>query len=390
MATGLIVLIYAVVIISIILIHEAGHFVTAKQFGIKVEEFFVGFGPRLWSFRRGETEYGVKLIPAGGYVRIAGMNPFEEVTPEEYPRTFGAKPIWQRAVVIAAGPVTHFVIALLLLVVYFLALGSPKYQPEIGRVCSLQPTSQTDCALGPPSPAQRVGLRPGDRIVAFDGRQVPPSGDPERWVDYVVNYTRGHVGEPITLKVIREGRVLTITATPELAKVGDQQVGRLGVTLGAGVAGRHRYGPIAAVKEAGLKFGQFVGQTVNGLRKVFGPSGLARIYRELVGSQARGGRGDVLSVVGGGRIAVEAVRVEAWDALFLLAVGFNIFIGILNLIPLPPLDGGHLAVLLYEKVRRRKPDVRKLVPLTALVAGFMILFGLAITFIDIIHPFPLR
>src|ERR671915_398930 len=112
--------VFLVAVLVAVLIHEAGHFLSAKAFGIKVEEFFVGFGPRLWSFRRGETEYGVKALPLGGYVRIAGMNPFQEPTPEEYPRTFGAKPIWQRALVIAAGPLTHFVIAFLLFVAFFL------------------------------------------------------------------------------------------------------------------------------------------------------------------------------------------------------------------------------------------------------------------------------
>src|SRR5207253_9118576 len=109
---------FFVVILVIILIHEAAHFGVAKAFGIKVEEFFVGFGPRLWSTRRGETVYGVKLLPLGGYVRIAGMNPFQETPPEQFPRTFGAKPIWQRAIVIVTGPITHFVMAVLLLVVF--------------------------------------------------------------------------------------------------------------------------------------------------------------------------------------------------------------------------------------------------------------------------------
>src|SRR2546427_11809894 len=99
---------FFVVILIVVLIHEAAHFGVAKGFGIKVEEFFVGFGPRLWSTRRGETEYGIKALPFGGYVRIAGMNPFQTPTHEEYPRTFGAKPVWQRETVIAAGPVTHF------------------------------------------------------------------------------------------------------------------------------------------------------------------------------------------------------------------------------------------------------------------------------------------
>src|SRR2546425_8772347 len=112
MANWLVVLLYVVAILTIVLIHEAGHFVSAKAFRIKVEEFFVGFGPRLWSFRRGDTEYGVKAIPLGGYVRIAGMNPFQETPPADIPRSYGAKPPWQRALVILAGPASHFVMAL--------------------------------------------------------------------------------------------------------------------------------------------------------------------------------------------------------------------------------------------------------------------------------------
>src|SRR5436853_874081 len=98
------VFLFILLILVVIVIHESGHFTMAKVFGIKVEEFFVGFGPRLWSVRRGETEYGIKALPLGGYVRIAGMNPFQEPSPEEFPRTFGAKPIWQRTLVILAGP----------------------------------------------------------------------------------------------------------------------------------------------------------------------------------------------------------------------------------------------------------------------------------------------
>src|SRR2546430_2916040 len=119
------VVLFAISIIAVVMVHEAGHFFAARAFGIRVQEFFVGFGPRLWSIRRGETEYGVKAIPAGGYVRIAGMNPYEEIPPEELPRTFGAKPAWQRALVLAAGPLTHFVMALLFLALFFTVPGVP-------------------------------------------------------------------------------------------------------------------------------------------------------------------------------------------------------------------------------------------------------------------------
>src|SRR5438034_1227102 len=119
------VVLFIIAILLVVLVHESGHFFTAKAFKIKVEEFFVGFGPRIWATRRGETEYGVKALPFGGYVRIAGMNPFEESEPEDFPRTFGAKPVWQRATVIAAGPVTHFVMAFLILTIYLATVGAP-------------------------------------------------------------------------------------------------------------------------------------------------------------------------------------------------------------------------------------------------------------------------
>src|SRR5436309_5584164 len=125
------VVLFVVAILGVVLVHESGHFAFAKAFRIKVEEFFVGFGPRLWSVRRGETEYGVKALPLGGYVRIAGMNPYQEPTPEEYPRTFGAKPAWQRALVIFAGPATHFVIAFVLLLALLAFVGVPSTSKPI-------------------------------------------------------------------------------------------------------------------------------------------------------------------------------------------------------------------------------------------------------------------
>src|SRR2546429_4513449 len=148
------VVFFVVSILLVILIHESAHFGFAKLFKIKVEEFFVGFGPRLWSIRRGETEYGVKALPLGGYVRIAGMNPYEEPTPEEYPRTFGAKPAWQRALVIFAGPATHFVIAFALFAVWLVVYGTFSPRGPLGAVGG--PTLP-----GEPPPPPPAGVRPG-------------------------------------------------------------------------------------------------------------------------------------------------------------------------------------------------------------------------------------
>jgi membrane-associated protease RseP (regulator of RpoE activity) len=364
------IVIFVVSILAVVLVHEAGHFFTAKAFAIKVDEFFVGFGPRLWSTRRGETEYGVKLLPLGGYVRIAGMNPFQETPPEDFPRTFGAKPIWQRAIVIATGPITHFVIAVVLLVVFFVAFGVLTSAKPV--VEGVQPTLQ-----GRPSPAAVAGLQKGDEVVALDGR---PVGSTDRFL----TYTRSHVGRTIAITVLRHGRRITVRATPVLSDVGGQMVGRLGIVVGEG---RQKYNPVAAVGKAFVSTGVAVKEVILAFGKIFGPSGLRRIGDLLAGTRPRQ-TSDIASVVGATRLAGEAVQAGAWDSLFGLLVTFNIFVGILNLVPLPPLDGGHLAVLAYEKVRGRRPDIRKLVPLTAAVTGFIMLLAVSLVYIDLTNPIP--
>ena len=370
MSQSLGVVIFIVSILAVVLVHEAGHFFTAKAFGIKVEEFFVGFGPRLWSTRRGETEYGVKLLPLGGYVRIAGMNPFQETPPEQFPRTFGAKPIWQRAIVILTGPITHFVMAVLLLVVFFVAFGVlPPAKPVVeGVQANLN---------GRASPAAVAGLQPGDEVVALDGR---PVGSTDRFL----TYTRSHVGQQIAITVLRHGHRITVRAAPVLSDVGGHMVGRLGIVVGEG---RQRYNPLAAIGKAFISTGSAVKQVILALGKIFGPSGLRRIGDLLAGTRPRQ-TSDVVSVVGASRLAGEAVQAGAWDSLFGLLVTFNVFVGILNLVPLPPLDGGHLAVLVYEKARHRRPDLRKLVPLTAAVTGFILLLAVSLVYIDLTSPVP--
>jgi membrane-associated protease RseP (regulator of RpoE activity) len=371
MSGTLSIVLYVVSILVVVLIHEAAHFGAAKAFGIKVEEFFVGFGPRLWSFRRGETEYGVKALPLGGYVRIAGMNPFLEPTPEELPRTFGAKPAWQRTIVIAAGPATHFVLAFLTLVVWLGVVGVPsEFAPVIGAV---EPTLD-----GTPSPAAEAGLQPGDEVITVDGIERPSDEE-------LVLYTREHVGEPITLTVLRDGEQLTVTLTPVLADVGGEEVGRIGVALQSGrVLTRDRAGPLEAITEGASQVGRTTWLVIQRSGDVFD---VGRIVSLLFGGADRQ-VDDVTSVVGGGQIAVQAAREGAVDALFQLFAVFNIFVGLLNLVPLPPFDGGHLAVLAVEKIRGRKVDPRKLVPITAFVATFLILFMVSLIYLDITKPVP--
>lgn len=379
------ILLFVAALIIVVMVHEAGHFAAAKAFGIRVQEYFVGFGPLIWSTKRGffgtgrgrkrhprsETDYGVKALPLGGYVRIAGMNPFEEVPPEDVPRTYGAHPIWHRAVVILAGPVTHLVMAFAILLVLLTAIGVPdESRPLIDVV-------QAELG-GRPSPASQAGLRAGDEIVAVDGRPVESA-------DAFVAYTRAHVGLPIAVTVLRGGERVTVRAVPVLSRVeGEAEpVGRLGVSLGEA---NRRYGPIPAAGRAAVLTGQIVKGVVLQLGNVFGPSGLKRIGELLTGAPRR--ITDPTSVVGGAQLAGAAARSGNWGAFLELLAVFNIFVGIINVVPLPPLDGGHLAVLVAEKVSGRRVDMRKLIPLTALVAVFMLLLVVSLAFVDFTNPLP--
>ncbi len=373
MSSGMFIFIYVVTIMLVVVVHEAGHFTMAKIFRIKVEEFFVGFGPRIWSFRRGETEYGVKALPLGGYVRIAGMNPFQEISPEELPRTYGAKPPWQRALVIAAGPVTHFAIALLVLAIYFAAIGAPKtFRPQITGVGATLD--------GKPSPGAVAGLRPGDVVTAMDAVRHPTE-------DQFRAYIHSHAGRAVRLTVLRDGRTVTLEATPALARCGDVTAGCLGILVEGGpVLTRDRPGLITGVGRAAITVGSMVKAVIESLGHVFGPSGLGRIWDLLRGAPRK--TTDVGSVVGGYRLATQATQAGRWDLLFSLFAGFNVFVGILNFLPLPPLDGGHIAVLVAEKVTRRKVDVRRLIPLTALITGFMVILMVSLIYLDVVNPIP--
>jgi membrane-associated protease RseP (regulator of RpoE activity) len=363
---------FFVALIVVILVHEAAHFAVAKGFGIKVTEFFVGFGPRLWSARRGETEYGVKAIPAGGYVKIAGMNPYERVAPEDEGRVFGAKPIWQRALVIFAGPATHFVLALLAFGAWLGFVGH-----QVAVVGPPTVAYVADRLDGTVSPAATAGLRVGDRIVGVDGIEVRSS-------DQVVVYTREHVGEPITLRVDRDGRSMTITVTPVLSEVEGQEVGRIGVELATDVR-RETLGPVESITEAGqLTWDTAVG-TVREFGRVFGPEGIGRLF-QLATTDAPREAEDPASVIGVARIVGQTAEDgRFWDNLTYFAL-VNIFIGLLNLVPLPPFDGGHLGVLAIEKVTRRKVDMRKIVPVSAAVAVFLVFFTLSVIYVDLVKP----
>jgi membrane-associated protease RseP (regulator of RpoE activity) len=362
---------FFVALIFVIVIHEAAHFGVAKAFGIKVTEFFVGFGPRIWSKKRGDTEYGLKWIPAGGYVKIAGMNPYEQIPPEDLPRTYGAKPAWQRALVIVAGPATHFVLAFLCFAIWLGFVGEPRFvDPVIERVPS---------ELGDqPSPAFTAGLRRGDVIVGVDGISHPSA-------EQLLAFTQQHVGEPITITVRRDGRTVVTDVVPVPSTIEGERIARIGVVLRSGRELRETRSAVDAVAGGADLVGESVGATVEGVVRVFGPSGVQRVI-ELVFTDAPRTTEDPASVVGVGRVAGDfASRGDYWDILSLFGY-VNVFVGLLNLLPLPPFDGGHLAVLVLEKIRGKPIDMRKVVPVSAVVAAFFILFTVAVVYVDLVKP----
>ncbi len=365
---------FFVALVVVIVVHEGAHFGVAKAFGIKVTEFFVGFGPKIWSTHRGETEYGVKWVPAGGYVKIAGMNPYEAVAPEEAARTFGAKPIWQRALVIVAGPGTHLVLAFVLFAIWLGFVGQPLAHGA--RIESVAPKLG-----GVVSPAAAAGLQRGDRIIALGGIADPTDAQ-------LLEYTREHVGRPIPFVIERSGERFDVTLTPVLSTVNGEQVGRIGVILQWERLVREESGIVGSLTGAGRLIGTALGDTVQNIARVFGPEGIGRVVR-LVFTDAPREPTDAASVVGIGQLANQtAAGGNAGDLLFLFAV-VNVFIGFLNLLPLPPFDGGHLAVLAIERLRGKAVDMRKVIPISVAVVAFFGLFTLSVVYLDIVKPISL-
>jgi membrane-associated protease RseP (regulator of RpoE activity) len=245
------ILIFVLALLFSIMLHEAGHFFTAKKFGMKVTQFFVGFGQTLWSRRRGETEYGVKAIPAGGFVKIVGMTELEDVDPADEPRSFRRQPGWQRIIVLAAGSFMHFVLAFVLLFALAIGIGlaNPGTSTAVGAIDSCVPSSLTaGCtSSNPASPAKQVGLRAGDKIIAIGGTAV------RDWTQMGKALRRQPPGQPVAITVQRDGKQLTRTS--RLAVIHGRRGSYLGVSP---VVVFQRTGPLGAVTYAGGKFGQIL------------------------------------------------------------------------------------------------------------------------------------
>jgi membrane-associated protease RseP (regulator of RpoE activity) len=353
----------AVAIIFFVTAHEAGHFFAAKATGMKVTQAFFGFGPKIWSIQRGETEYGFKWLPVGGYVRIIGMNPLEEVAPEDIGRTYREKKFWEKSFVVLAGVGLNFLMAFLIFYGLVLANGVPG-----------DPTTEVGVVV-PESPADEAGLMEGDVIVGINGVEVT------EWEELTGELEANGSG-PATITVDRDGANVTLEAT--LAESEDiPGAGFLGV---APLSEQVDTGPIESIGYAGQLVWSSISQTFEAIFNMVRPSSIAQYLGVLVGETDVSDEIRPVSPIG-----LVTIGAQVDNASFFLGImaHVNVILAVFNLLPLFPLDGGHFMVALYEKVTGRAADVRKLMPIAAAVVGIFLFLGFVAIVLDVANPISL-
>ena len=425
-------------------LHEFGHLVPAKKFGAKVPQWFIGFGPTVWSKQIGETEYGIKAIPLGGYVKIVGMLPpgaealveettydedgeavhkvrrsntglftqlisdaraaeWEYVKQHDTDRLFYRLPWWKKVIVMAGGPMVNIAIAFALFVLLFATYGNPRdevVEPTVAAVpACVIPVEELprDCTESDPAtPASEAGIQPGDEILSFNG-------EPYRGWESLQSQIRANAAGDAVIEVQRDGERLTLTTnttvTLRRTSIEDDtltEVGFLGVQP-------ETHFETGGVLYTTRQMGTMTVETVKALGQL--PVKVYEVGRAIVGLQERDPESPV-SIVGGGRFAGEAASSDAFPltekivTLLFLIASFNFFIGMFNFVPLLPLDGGHIAGALYEGLKRGlarllgRPDpghvdVAKLLPVAYVVGLAMLVMGVVLIVADIVVPLRL-
>ncbi|MEP6665076.1 MAG: M50 family metallopeptidase [Nocardioidaceae bacterium] len=425
------VVLFLLGVIASIALHEVGHMWPAKKFGVKVTQYFVGFGKTMWSVKRGDTEYGVKMFPLGGFIRMVGMLPpakrddegrvkgisngffgrlitdaraveYEKITREDDDRLFYRKPWWKKVIIMSGGPMMNVVLAVLLLGGVFIGFGVSEPNlvvnkvsdcvipaSEGNRACQVAPNAHPD----PISPAREAGFKPGDRILSLNGDKVTS------WSEFS-GRVRDNAGGHVDVVVERDGHQLTLstnTIVSERPDLHDQtkfvEVGFLGVTPDE-VRDRKDLGYVAAT------MGDYTQKTGQALLHL--PQRMGGVFKAALGLEKRD-QNSPMSVVGASRVAGEVASeptitlTDRWATLLTLLGVVNLFVALFNFIPLLPLDGGHIAGALYEAVRRGlarvrgRPDpgyadVAQLLPIAYAAASVLIVMGVVLIWADIVSP----
>ncbi|MEV4174995.1 site-2 protease family protein [Nonomuraea sp. NPDC049709] len=414
-----------------IALHELGHLLPAKLFGVKVTQYMVGFGSTAWSRRKGETEYGIKWIPFGGYIRMIGMLPprpgdepgklrstatgpwqgliesardaaQEEVRPGDEEKVFYRKKWWQKVIIMSGGPAMNFVLAFVFFSILLVGIGLPTLAPIVSpetNTCVIPISEQrTECKpTDKPTPAVQAGMKPGDHIVAFNGQKIGSWDDATRLI-------RSHGAGAVRLGIVRDGKPMTVNVTliaqdrPNLEdpqKI-DRNVGFLGV-LPTEVMQQQTMGQVIGY------MGELTARVAGSLLNL--PEKMVGVWHAAFSGEERDPEGPV-GVVGAGRmggeiLASDQLSTEKKIAIFInLLAGFNLAIGMFNLIPLLPLDGGHIAGGLWEGIKRafarimRRPepgyvDIAKVLPLTYAIAIVMMIMAGLLVYADLVNPLTL-
>ena len=373
------ILAFAVALLLSVMIHEFGHYTTAKRFDMKVTEFFLGFGKRIWSFTKGETEFGIKAIPAGGYCRIEGMTPRDEMPTGEEARAFYGATTTRKLIVLGAGSTAHFIIGFLLIFSIFFGVGVNALLSDVTKV-------------SPNSAASAAGFQPGDKITAIDGVEVTDWYQDSQLI-------AASEGRELAFSVQRDGQELTIAAAPTYLESENRYV--LGVVTKIGIK---RDGLLTSVKESTRATAVLTRESVKALIAL--PTKVPQLIRQTFGDEKRDPNG-LVGIVGAARVSGDAVssnklnNTERLGTFLLLIASLNIFVGLFNLLPLLPLDGGHMAVAIADEVRaffarlrgRPRPagiDVNVLTPLTMSVFAVLAVLTAILLIADILNPVSLN
>lgn len=319
---------FLLVLSGLILVHELGHYLIARSLGIRVLKFSIGFGPRLWGFVRGGTEYCISVFPLGGFVKMLGEQPNEPVPPEERTWSFSHRPVWERAAVVGAGPICNLLFAAVIFFAIFLFYGRPILLPEIGEI-------------QPGSPAMEAGISPGDSIVSVGA--IPVAS----W-DEVSEKVRQSAGRTLAITLERERETLTVQVVPRLEKLknifGEEvEVPVIGITA-SGKMITERLNPLTAVSEALTRTWDLI---------VLTGQGFVKIFQRVVPLSSLGG--PILIAQLAGQQAEQGIL-----NLFYFMALLSINLGLLNLLPIPVLDGGHLMFFLIETITGRPLSVRQM------------------------------
>ncbi len=389
------ILAFVIALLLSVMIHEFGHYITAKKYGMRVSEFFLGFGKRIWSFTKGETEFGIKAIPAGGYCRIEGMTATDEMPAGEESRAFFKANSGRKLVVLGAGSFLHFVLGFVILIGIFAGIGTSQPTTTITQISPCVPRLNAACADSDPrSPALLAGLKAGDVITSLNGVPV------NNWVKDV-EVIRTSAGKELIIEIERNGIAQTFSVIPATRVIEGKEYGFLGIVNEYQLV---RDTPFTSIKNAALVSWDFMSGSIKAIISL--PSKIPTLWGATVSGTERDPNG-LVGIVGVAQVSGQAVSSEGLSAseriqtFLLIIASLNFFIGVFNLLPILPLDGGHMAVAIADEIRavfarlrgRTRPDginVNKLAPVTMVVFIFLAALTVLLLAADILNPVNLN